>query len=178
MKIWTSDRSYVECADLESVIAYLRPHGRGYWQRYRLVMEHGRRFDFDWICSGYRARILEALNQWEPFRHRADYGRSVRAWRARVDAAFRDDPGATLETRSGRWQTREQWRAECAAALDARINATVRPEFAGRRECPEYQHRLRRDARAVRERLTRRLIVRQFETPEARSRFPHLLDVA
>lgn len=179
IRVHSSECSFVDCRDVAQVIAYVgRFGGRAYWQRERLIMEHGRRYTIPGLSDDDRSRIVEALNQWEPFRHRADYGRAVRAWRLRVDQYFRENPDATAETRRGRWQTREQWRRECGNALDARINATVRPEFEGRKCDPDYQRRLYRDSRAVRARLTARVCVRQFETPEARARFADLLDVA
>src|SRR5690606_21531329 len=136
---------------------------------------HGRRFDFVWIDGRDKRRILDALDVWEPFRHCAKRGRFVREWRARVDAYFRENPDGTAETRPGRFQTLAQWRRECLDALDARINQTVRPGFEGRKCDPDYQRSLYRDARRVRERLTARVVVHQFETAEARARLAHLL---
>lgn len=53
------------------------------------------------------------------------------------------------------------------------VRASPRPM--GRREQPEYQAALHRDARRIQDILQKRIRVYQFETPEARSRFEYLL---
>ena len=49
------------------------------------------------------------------------------------------------------------------------------PDAVGRKQDTDYQRSLWRDVRAVRDKVNRRVIVRQFETPEIRTRYGHLL---
>jgi hypothetical protein len=49
------------------------------------------------------------------------------------------------------------------------------PERRGRKDDPDYRAALARDCRRVRDRVNRRVIVRQFETAEVCRRFGHLL---
>ena len=71
------------------------------------------------------------------------------------------------------------WRRRFRQALHRRINlkAGHDPTLRGRKADHDYEWRLRRDADRVRANLTGRVIVRQFETAEARERFAHLLFV-
>ncbi len=71
----------------------------------------------------------------------------------------------------------DDWRRRFRQALNLRINlkAGHDPDLRGRKADYDYQWRLRRDSDRVRANLTGRVIVRQFETVEARERFAHLL---
>lgn len=60
-------------------------------------------------------------------------------------------------------------------ALDRRINLKVGDAPPWRKLGDDYQRALLRDQRRVREWFARRVIVRQFETDEARRRFGHIL---
>ena len=68
-------------------------------------------------------------------------------------------------------------RAEFITALFRRIDSKAGVIHTGRKWQPDYQISLRRDARRVYDRVNNRVIVRQFETPEIRKRFGHLLTV-
>lgn len=100
----------------------------------------------------------------------------VRDYLAICRAAF----SATAEGRrvrlswAGRSLDAEGWRAEFRRALHRRINAkTAAPT--GRKHDPDYQIRLVRDAQRVQNRVRGRVRIYQFETPEVRARFSHLL---
>jgi hypothetical protein len=71
--------------------------------------------------------------------------------------------------------TREQWARWFAKCLNNKINSHLPSYGKGRKWDSDYQIRLWRDSRRVRDILTIRLRVYQFETVEARSRFGHLL---
>lgn len=99
-------------------------------------------------------------------------GAYVKAWRAAKASA----PGTEFKSSlCGFWpETRETILRQFAEGLHGRINRHL-PEIPGRKASGDYQMRLRRDCRAVRDRVTRRVRVYQFETKEVRARFSHLL---
>lgn len=104
-------------------------------------------------------------------------GPMVRAYK-RAFAHLKADPKATIKMD---WKCNgldlPAFRRNFIKALDRRINLKVEggDKPRGRKDDPDYFWRLMRDARAVRANLTSRLIVRSFETDEARKRFSHLL---
>lgn len=71
--------------------------------------------------------------------------------------------------------TREEILRQFTEGLHDRINLRGRIKAGGRKDSADYQTRLRRDQRAIRDRVTRRVRVYQLETAEARARFSHLL---
>jgi hypothetical protein len=96
--------------------------------------------------------------------------------------AFRRLAETTIE-RGGRvqesWAGHELdaagWQRACATALDRRINLKAGPPPPWRKLDEAYQTALLRDARAIQDRLTRRVRLYQLGTPELRARFSHLL---
>lgn len=61
-------------------------------------------------------------------------------------------------------------------ALNRRINERGGlPDCRGRKDTLDYQSALQRDARRIADCINHQVIVRQFETAEARERFDHLL---
>lgn len=68
---------------------------------------------------------------------------------------------------------------EAGRKLDALINGAINKKAGwgprGRKDSPEYAAQAYRDQQAIRRRITQRVRVYQFETPEARRRFGHLL---
>lgn len=100
-------------------------------------------------------------------------GAYVQAWKRanEVTAA-----GGTVRVSwAGRDLDAHGWRREVRRALDRRINERGGLDQTGRKWDERYQVGLERDARALRDRLMRRVRVYQFETPELRERFGHLL---
>lgn len=71
--------------------------------------------------------------------------------------------------------SREQWRAEFLRALDHRINLKAGPYPRWRKLDDIYQTELQRDARRIRDCVTRRYALHQIMTPELRARFGHLI---
>jgi hypothetical protein len=61
------------------------------------------------------------------------------------------------------------------SALNNRINSRGQDYQRGKNDCQDYYWQARRDQRAIRDRLSHRLIIRQFETKECRNRFSYLL---
>jgi hypothetical protein len=79
-----------------------------------------------------------------------------------------------------RWRdstlTKDQARPRLAFLLHTAINRKAGiPDVAGRKQEADYRASLWRDCHRVRDRVNRRVIVRQFETREVRARFGHLL---
>jgi hypothetical protein len=71
---------------------------------------------------------------------------------------------------------KEQTRRRVAFLINTAINRKAGiPDRIGRKQSTDYQASLYRDCRAVRDRINRRVIVRQFETAEIRQRYSHLL---
>ena len=66
--------------------------------------------------------------------------------------------------------TREEWHAEFLKVLNKRINLKAGDRPSWRKLDPDYQTRLYRDSRRLRD-MARRVRVYQFETTEARSRY-------
>jgi hypothetical protein len=74
--------------------------------------------------------------------------------------------------------TAEQFHACILRGLNRKINTyggMLLERWKWRKWDDEYQVRFRRDQQSIRARVTRRVIVTQFETDEARRRFSHLL---
>ena len=66
------------------------------------------------------------------------------------------------------------WKREFLRALHRRINAKEGPYDIWRKQMPDYQLCMARDRARLRE-IRRRVRVYEFETPEMRKRFGHLL---
>jgi hypothetical protein len=100
-------------------------------------------------------------------------GAYVAAWK-RANAVVA--AGGTVRTSwAGADLDAAAWRRNVRDALDRRINARGGLVQTGRKWEYLYQLELERDARAIQARLTRRVRVYQFGTPEIRKRFGHLL---
>lgn len=97
-------------------------------------------------------------------------GTYARAWKALTHA----DP-SSLWPGFGYWPERaESILHAMRGGLSERINRHIPGYGIGRKWDNDYQVRLWRDSRRLRD-IAARIIVRQFETEEARARFSHLL---
>ena len=85
-----------------------------------------------------------------------------------------------LDPEGPRYAAKRMTREDAAERLGFLVNVAINrkagiPDVPGRKHETDYQTRLARDCRAVRDIVTRRLRVYQFETAEVRERFGHLL---
>lgn len=102
------------------------------------------------------------------------HGWYVRTYRAAL-AHLEANPDARVRMNwAGRDLDREGLRAEFRKALRRRVYLKV-PRAPGRKEAPDHVRDLERDARALADRLNRRIALHSLATPEARARFAHLL---
>lgn len=123
------------------------------------------------------ASQVEQACQVEPWRYssKPDYVRPMVGVYREAFKVLHSGGMVRMERWTGRTLDLAGFRAEFIRALNRRINAKVCDRPRGRKDCQEYQIALYRDSRRVRDCLARRVIVRQFETAEARQRFSHLL---
>lgn len=102
-------------------------------------------------------------------------GTMARAYRKAFDHLKADPENTVVMRRYDKPMNLEEFRREFLKALDRRINLKGEVEPKGRKTDYDYEWRLRRDARAIFDRNTKRIRIYQFETEEARKRFSHLL---
>jgi hypothetical protein len=96
----------------------------------------------------------------------------LRWYRAFVNSDYQE---ARILGEWGMYMNREEARRRLMHMLDVAINRRGRlPEKRGRKDDYDYQIHPRRDRDRLRQ-IHSRIIVRQFETVEVRSRFAHLL---
>lgn len=99
----------------------------------------------------------------------ADEARAYARWCKRCLAVL--DAGRRVQIdRARASRSREQWHAEFLQELHKRINQKAGPAPRWRKLDCDYQIRLYRDSRRLRD-IARRIRVYQFETDEARSRY-------
>jgi len=112
-------------------------------------------------------------SQWN-YEHVAAY----LAFQHNARAHLAQHAGGTVTLQWGFPLTAEQFRLDTLKALHRRINLKAgipADGGAGRKFESDYQISMRRDRDHVHDRMTRRIRVYQFETPEIRRRFGHLL---
>lgn len=97
------------------------------------------------------------------------------AWVKRIRTAFKEGFHRAQIT-WGDYQTAAEFERGYMLALNRRINNRAGIQFSGRKMGNDYQTNLRRDQRALQDKLQRRIRVYQFSTPDVRKRFGHLLD--
>jgi hypothetical protein len=113
--------------------------------------------------------------------HYPDPGRYCRLWRRVASAAATDpeqrvDPVWAYHALGSNACTMRELRGQFTCALHNRINSRGGLDgFRGRKDNSDYLAQCYRDQSAIRRRILKHVIVRQFETRECRRRFSHLL---
>ena len=99
----------------------------------------------------------------------------VRAYTAQLKAVFAADPAIEYSHGLTTWWpvTGADIRREFRQSIHERINTRGGQDW--RNQTTEREHAARRDCRAIRARVTERVIVRRLETPALNRRFAHLL---
>ncbi len=193
-------RAFCALADLSAAIEYLTRHkqaGRALrWtdeQLHTFAYRGKQAFTLFWarhvhdtqarqLSESERETITAALDSYaveqeQTGRFRYRYVSEMLAMYRKAFDHLKADPANTVRLRwSDSPMGLAEFRAEFRRALDRRINSKAGLNAPrGRKDTPEYQAALFRDSRRVRDILTRRMRVYQFETDEARRRFAHLL---